>query len=522
MIWGKAGNKVNSRLNNARKNIYSAYICKFAGLALPFILRMVMLSTIGAEYLGLTGLFQAIFSFLNIANLGMDSAITYMMYKPFAEDDTDTICALLNAYRYVYRIVGCVVLGAGLCVIPFLPHLIHGEAPEGVCLTAVYLILLVNTSLGYLFFSYRDSLFNASQRIDILNYLDLSIRVLTTGLQIVLLLLFRNFYIYCIIIPIITFVRNLAGYFLSRREFPQYECRGHITSEQKSSLKKQVSGLLINNVSSKLTYDLDIIVISSALGLVMLAKYQNYLIIASNVAMLVTMIDSSLIPGIGNSLVTETVERNYRYLNIYQYLYIWLNGWFMACLVCMYQPFILLWLGKEMMLPDTIVPLFGLYFITRSLNNVCWQFRTAAGLWWEDRYRAIFAGGFNLVMDLMLVRIWGVAGALIGTIIYQVVFDSPWGACILFHNRFPGQKPTAYVERNYFYLLTVSLGSALCWFICRLIPIPADRNLVTVGFLVFRGLVCTLVANGFLWLIYHHLPEYEDAKGLMMRLLERK
>ena len=510
---------MNSRLNSARKNIFSAYICKFVGLILPFILRMVTLATIGAEYLGLNGLFQAVFSFLSIADLGMASAITYMMYKPFAEDDTDTICALLNAYRHVYRIVGCVTLGAGLCVIPFLPQLVHGETPEGIRLTTVYLIMLVNSSLGYFFFAYRDSLFNASQRVDVLNYIDLGVRILTTVLQILLLLLFRNYYLYCIVIPTITLVRNLALYYLSRRMYPQYECRGHITAEQKASLKKQVSGLLIGNISGKLTYDLDTIVISTALGLVLLAKYQNYMIITSNVAILAEMLDTSLIPGIGNSLVTESVEKNHRYMNVYQYLYMWLNGWFMACLVCMYQPFIQLWLGKEMMLSDAIVPLFGLYFITRRLNNVCWQFRAAAGLWWEDRYRSVFAGVFNLAMDLLLVRILGAAGALIGTIIYQVVFDSPWGTRILFKNRFPGQKPSAYVGRNYIYLVTASLGCAICWFVCKLIPIPADRNLAAVGFLVLRGLVCTLAANGFLWLIYHRLPEYEDAKGLVKRLL---
>ena len=69
---------------------------KMLNILIPFILRSVMLNTLGVQYLGLNGLFRSILSFLNLAELGVGSAMVFSMYKPIAEDDSKTICALLK------------------------------------------------------------------------------------------------------------------------------------------------------------------------------------------------------------------------------------------------------------------------------------------------------------------------------------------------------------------------------------------------------------------------------------------
>lgn len=38
--------------------------------------------------------------------MGFSSAIVFSMYKPIAENDTKTICALTNYYKKIYRIIG--------------------------------------------------------------------------------------------------------------------------------------------------------------------------------------------------------------------------------------------------------------------------------------------------------------------------------------------------------------------------------------------------------------------------------
>lgn len=510
-----------TNFQHIQKNVFSSVYVKIFSLILSFALRSVMLYTIGVEYIGLNGLFQSIFAFLNIANLGLSSAIVYLMYRPIAEDNTDAVCALLNYLRHFYRMVGIFVLSVGLILIPFLPHFVKDSYPKDIQMTIVYLILLVNEVIGYFFFAYRETLFTASQRVDFLNNVTLGIHILLTTTQMILLLLYRNFYLYCIVIPLMAIIRNLVIAAASYKAYPQYVCRGKLSPEQKDSLHKQTAGLLISQVSGRLTYDLDNIIISAFLGLTILGKYQNYALISAQLTAFVGLLSPSLVPSIGNSLVTETKEKNFENMNTYQFLYMWLNGWITACLVCLYQPFMRFWVGKDMMLPDYMIPVFGLYYITLKMDAVGHQYRTAAGLWWENRRHALFGGIFNVVMDIILVQSVGIAGVMLSNIIYQIFIDTFWGDAILFRNCFPEYNRFEYERKRFFYLAVIIISCCLCWFACKAFPIIDERNFTAVLMLLIRAAVCTILTNGFMWLLYHQMPEYHRAASYVKRLFSR-
>ena len=51
-------------------------------------MRTAMIYWLGMEYVGLNSLFTSILSVLNLAELGVGSAMTFSMYKPIAEQDT--------------------------------------------------------------------------------------------------------------------------------------------------------------------------------------------------------------------------------------------------------------------------------------------------------------------------------------------------------------------------------------------------------------------------------------------------
>ena len=107
-----------ARSQNAVRNMRMGLISKIVNMLLPFLVRAVFIRTLGAEYLGVNGLFSSVLSVLSLAELGFGSAIVFNMYKAIAEDDENTINALLYFYRKVYRCVGAIILGLGLLLIP--------------------------------------------------------------------------------------------------------------------------------------------------------------------------------------------------------------------------------------------------------------------------------------------------------------------------------------------------------------------------------------------------------------------
>ena len=157
------------RAKNATRNVVFGFLLKIYTLIFPFIMRTAMIYWMGVEYLGLNSLFTSILQVLNLAELGVGSAMVFSMYKPIAADDDEEICALMKLYKIYYRVIGCVVLGVGLVLLPFLDKLISGEVPNDINIYILYLLNLGATVLTYWLFAYRNSLFQAYQREDIIS-----------------------------------------------------------------------------------------------------------------------------------------------------------------------------------------------------------------------------------------------------------------------------------------------------------------------------------------------------------------
>ena len=169
---------------NTKRNIIVGVLNKTVLVILPFVVRSVIVNVLGSQYLGLNSLFTSILSVLALSEMGFGVAMVYHMYKPIAEDDQETINALLNLYKKVYRIIGVCILVIGAVLIPFLPNLINGGHPEDVNLAVVYSVELVNTALTYFLFGYKQSLLIAYQRDDVKSLINLVTQIGLQGSQI--------------------------------------------------------------------------------------------------------------------------------------------------------------------------------------------------------------------------------------------------------------------------------------------------------------------------------------------------
>ena len=98
-----------SRSKNAKRNIVFGLANSIGSRLIPFVTRTVIIHLLGAEYLGLNGLFYSILQVLNLTELGFGTAIVFSMYEPIAKNDTEEICALLKYYKRIYTIVGTAV-----------------------------------------------------------------------------------------------------------------------------------------------------------------------------------------------------------------------------------------------------------------------------------------------------------------------------------------------------------------------------------------------------------------------------
>ncbi len=475
-----------------------------------------MLYYLGTQYLGLTSLFTSILGMLNLAELGFSSAVVYSMYKPISENNTDEICALLSFYKKVYRIIGITVLGAGLCVTPFLPLLIEGTWPEGISLSLVFLIELVNVSVSYFFFGYRESLLQAHQRTDVTSKVTMAVRSARYLLQILILVVTRNFYLYVIITPISTVLVNYINYRVSLKYYPQYICAGVLGKDKKADLKHQVGGLMISKVCGVTRNGLDSIVLSAFLGLSVVAIYSNYYYILNSVHGILCIIGVSMRAGVGNSIAADDVKKNYLDLRKFTFLYALIAGVCTCCMVGLYQPFMRLWVGEENTFPFYIMILFPIYFYLLTTTDMRNVYIDATGIWWQNKKRPIIETIVNLILNIGLGKLFGVVGILMATIISLSIINIGYGSKVLFEEYFKGEKMSAYFAEQGLYALAVAVSAAMTIFLCRFVPFTGIAELIV------KGILSVGVSTVLLLLAFFRYPLFRYVRELVGIVLKRR
>lgn len=503
--------KIN-RTKNAKAGIITGLLSKLLHMGMPFVTRTALLYILGTEYLGLSGLFSSLLSFLSLAELGVSNALVYSMYKPVAEEDEQTVCALLNLYQKLYRMIGMVILAAGLVCVPFLRYFINGDVPADVNLYVLYGLYLGNTVISYFLYAYRGSLLSAHQRIDITNLVDSTVSTVTWVLQITMLLLFRSYYAFVIFMPLSNFAGNFLRLYYTKKLYPQYVPKGKLDPELEASIYKKIKALIGAKISTTVLHSSDNLVISAFLGLTMVTIYGNYHFLMTSIGGFLAIIYSVILPGVGNSLVTETMEKNYRDFKKFVFLNNWAVGWCAVCFISLYQPFMRLWAGEELMLPFSVMVLIVVYFIFYQGRKVVITYKDAAGLWWEDRFRPFVMAGTNLISNLIMVQFIGIWGIVLSTILSLLV-SIPWETYTVFKYVFK-RSPKEYTLSFVQFLLVLTVTSAVTLGICQIasVGIPA---------ILIRGCICVVVPNVIFFLAFRKREEFADSKALLLRVIKR-
>lgn len=494
------------RTKNATRNIAFGTILKIYQILLPFIMRTAMIYFMGVEYLGLNSLFTSVLQVLSLAELGVGSALVFSMYKPIVEDDTEMICALMNLYKKYYRIIGLVIAVIGVALTPIIPHLVKSDLPSGMNLYILYYLNLSATVVSYWLFGYMNSLFQAHQRIDVTNKVTLITNTVMYVAQFAVLYFLRDYYIYLVVALLTQMFTNILTAILSRKMYPLYKAKGKLDKEQIKKINRRVRDLFTAKLGAVVVGSVDTLVISAFLGLTDLAIYQNYYFIMNSVFGFFMVFMTSCLAGIGNSIVSETKEKNVETFHKLTFIVFWIVAFCSSCLLCMYQPFMKLWIKKDAyMLSYGCVICFVLYFALFTINQFWCTYKDAAGIWHKDRFRPLTSAICNLILNISLVKVWGLYAIVLSTVISYLIVAMPWLLYNLFSVLFKGYFWN-YFKKVLVYFGVVVINSALCFGISSALRIN-NRVLEIVV-----SLIICIVINAITFIIlFRKTKPYKDA-----------
>ena len=501
------------RTKNTVRNIVFGWVYKILTIILPFFTRTAILYVLGTEYLGLGSLFSSLLSFLALAEAGFGTAMIYSMYKPISENNDSLICALLNLYRRYYRIIGTIILTIGLLLMPFLRYLIKGNVPADVNLYVLYAVYLANTVSSYFLFAYKGSVLTAYQRSDVDSKINVVVVLTQYAIQIVAILVFKSFYIYILCLPVATIATNILRYLAVKKMYPNLVPKGEVPEQQKKDITKKVKALIGTKLNTVVLNASDNIVMSAFLGLTVIAIYNNYYYIMSALTGFLGICYTSMTAGLGNSLATETKVKNYNDFLKFSFINAWLVGWCAICLVCMYQPFMFIWTGEDLMFPFYMVLLIAVYFYLYLMRKIPVIYKDAGGIWWEDRFRPYVCMVVNLVSNIITVQLIGVAGIVISTIL-SLLISIPWENYTIFKYIFHTSPKEYYKKMAVYIVLTIGAG-----LVTRFACMSFDYSIMG---LIIRTAICIVIPNA-IWIVcFHKFPEYKEAVRLFKGLVKRR
>lgn len=448
--------RVKKSFLNARMNL----ICYMASLVVAFFTRKVFLDQLGTEFIGLTGTLQSLLGFLNLAELGVGTAIGYVLYKPIFDDDKAKINEIISVFGYLYRCIGLVILGAGIILSAFLPWIFPDTTFSWGVIYFGFYAYLASSMLGY-FVNYRMTLLAADQK----NYIVTGYFQATTTtkviLQMILAINIQSFYLYLAIEIVFGFINSFILNIKINKTYPWLESDiklGKQLFKKYPEIGKYVKQLFVHKIGTFVQWQITPFLIYSYVSLPVVALYSNYTIITQKVQNFISGILDSTGAGVGN-LISEgdkgKIYATFKELFAIRFL---ISGILTACIYHLCNPFISVWLGSEYPLSSLILFFISIQFFFSILRGITDQFIYGYGLFY-DIWSPIVESIIFVLTAMICGSMWGLPGVLCGPLISTTIIVYIWKPYFLFSKGF--EKSVF----HYFKLFTIHFIGILAAFL---------------------------------------------------------
>lgn len=499
-----------SRTHNSILNVSTGMLSQAILMILNFVSRTLFIKFLAVEYLGINSLFTNILTILSLAELGVGSAITYALYKPLAQKDEVLISSIVHFYKKIYTRIGFAILIFGVILIPFLDYLIPVkpiQVKEDI--KVIYLLFLINASLSY-FFSYKISLLFADQKSAINTKVSLFFNVFQTIIQILVLFFFKSFILYLLIQIFTTFSLNFYLSKIVDRMYPFLkknkiaeivEIKKTIIVNAKASFLNKIAGAIMNGT--------DNIFINYFVGLAILGKFSNYVMLIALVNNFSAIIFSNINASIANLVVIENKEKQAKTFLLINFINFWVFGLLSLILYFTLDLFITIWLGNSYVLSNSISLILVVNFFMVGMQTGFWSFKSVYGLFREGQYVVLITATLNLVLSYFLGKEFGIFGVLLASAIARLLTNFWYDPFIVLVKALY-IAPMSYLHKFFKYIFVILLTALLMYYTSSSIESKDIYLFVLNIILIF------VIFNTSIFLFFRNTEEYKE---LIQKLL---
>ena len=497
------------RSANSFKNLFVSVVAQIITLLVSFVSRTIFVKVLTTEYLGLSGLFSNILSVLSLSELGIGNAIIINLYKPLAEKDEIAVSKYMNFYAKAYRLIGILILIFGFISTPFLQYIVKTDdsIPN---LRLIYFLFVLNSAVSY-FFASKRTIFTVDQK-EYVNTINRNMFLLVQNLiQIIVLMLTQSYIMYICIMVLCTFSSNLHISILADKQYPYLRNKQVALNKiEIKDLTKSMKAIMLHKVGNVLINSTDNLIISMMLGVYWVGMYSNYSMVVGMVTTFALIVFAACSASIGNINAVESSEKVYSVFRTMTFLSLWIYGFCSISFVCLFQPFITVWIGNDYLLDMTTVIVIVIAFFLKGIIGVTSTFLDVTKLFLNTRWVPLLTATINLAVSVLAVAYFGLAGVFGGTIVsylLTMVWINPF---MLYKSGF-NKKFREYIGFIVPRIILIFIAGFITYFLT-----------IHVDYFVVQILICIVVPNMIMLITWGNTSEFKYISNIIRNLLGHK
>lgn len=489
--------RIQKSLLNAKVNL----LFYFLSLCVSFFSRRIFLSALGDEFVGLSGTLSNLLNFLNLAELGIGTAIGYLLYKPLFADDRQKINEIIAVFGYIYRQIGFIILGAGCILACFLP-LIFPNTPfsYGVIYFA-YFSMLVSSLFSY-FLNYKQTLLGADQRNYVVTAYYQCMIIATTLLQMAVAYYTGNYYLWLALGLICSIAYAIVLNRKIRQVYPWLEgkvSQGRKLFKEHPEVMAYTKQLFVHKLGGFVQFQTAPILVYAFVSLKTVAHYGNYTIIIDKITLFINNLLSSTNASVGNLIAEGDTKKIHNIFWELMGIRFLIAGCVSFGLLQLTEPFIALWLDESYILPHSVLMLLIINSLINYTRGAVDQFLNGYGLFY-DTWSPIVEITINLTVAIVGGSLWGLPGILLGNTISLLLIICIWKPYFLYSKGF--KKPVSLYWKKYLtHLFILLLTGVVCRETLSLISLSPQESFLYWGIYGIATVISYGLLSGILFYV---------------------
>lgn len=451
------------RAKNALRNMIASILLELTAAVSGILLPRFFIATYGSSVYGLVSSIGQFITYMGLVEAGVGAAAIIDLYKPLADGDNLKISEIVSAARGFYNRLGIIFLSLDAVLILGYPYIVRNEISDASFVRMMILVLSIVGFVNFFLVGKYHALLIADQKSYIIAFAQTVGNVVTLAVSIVMIELEISSILVKGVVGLVYFLRAVYLAFYVGKHYPGVSFRKPYTA----NVFSQRNAALFHQVVTVICDHTDVILLTVMMkkdALVEVSVYSTYYMIGLCFTQLFNSISQGIRASFGNIIVSNDEEALQRSFGLFELVYFNMLYISYTCIAVLMLPFISLYskhFADASVYPRAeLVVLFTACGILQNSRIPGLTINLAAGHYKQTRWAAALELLLNLGVSVTLVRILGIPGVLIGTIVafmFRTTFEIVYNAKHFVHGTLG--RTGWRILRNFLLFLAIALSA---------------------------------------------------------------